>query len=159
MTERRDLIRAGVEMALYIALSLLGVMVALPLVMERTETISVATTLLVTAIGLLAAHWLAFSVSSRLETGGILSREALSELAAQVGGGLVAVAIAVVPLLVLPPPSGLFAAQLGLLALIAGVAYAAARPRAHSRARALAYTAAVVAGAAVVVALHDVGGH
>src|SRR4029078_11485656 len=89
--ERRDLIRAGVEMALYIALSLLGVMVALPLVMERTETIAVATTLLVTAIGLRAAHWLAFSVSSRLETGGILRREGLFELAGQVRGGLGAV--------------------------------------------------------------------
>ena len=157
--ERRELFRASVEMALYIALSLLGVMVALPLVMERTEAYSVAATLFVTAVGLLAAHWLAFGVSSRLETGGILSREALEELAAQVTGGAIAVAIAVVPLLLLPPPSGLLVAQLGLLALIAGVAYEAARPRAGSRTRALAYTGAIVIAAAIVVALHDFGEH
>jgi hypothetical protein len=157
--ERHELIRAGVEMALYIALSLLAVIVALPLVLERTEVVAVATTLIVTAVGLLAAHWLAFSVSARLETGGIMSREALAELGAQVGGGAIAVAIAVVPILVVPPPQGVLASQLALLALIAGVAYAAARPRARSRVRALAYTAAVVLGSAVVVALHDLGGH
>ena len=157
--QRRELIRAGVEMALYIALSLLAVIVALPLVLERTEAVAVATTLIVSAIGLLAAHWLAFSVSARLETGGILSREALTELGAQVGGGAIAVAIAVVPILVVPPPQGVLASQLALLALIAGVAYAAAQPRARSRVHALAYTAAVVFGSAVVVALHDLGGH
>ena len=157
--ERRKLIRAGIEMALYIALSLLAVIAALPLVLERTEAVSVATALIVSAVGLLAAHWLAFSVSARLETGGILSREALAELAAQAGGGAIALAIAVVPILVVPPPRGVFAAQLALLALIAGVAYGAAQPRARSRLHALAYTAAVVFGAAVVVALHDLGGH
>ena len=88
--ERRKLIRAGIEMALYIALSLLAVIAALPLVLERTEAVSVATALIVSAVGLLAAHWLAFSVSARLETGGILSREALAELAAQAGGGAIA---------------------------------------------------------------------
>jgi hypothetical protein len=157
--ERRELIRAGVEMALYIALSLLAVIVALPREMERTEAVAVAGTLVVTAAGLLAAHWLAFTVSARLETGGILSREALAELAAQVGGGAAVVALAIAPILVLPPPAGIFVSQLTLLALVAGVAYAAARPRAGNRARALGYTGAVVLGAAVVVALHDLGGH
>jgi hypothetical protein len=131
--ERRELIRAGVEMALYIALSLLAVIVAVPLVVEKTDAVSVAWTLVVSAIGLLAAHWLAFSVSARLETGGILSRESLAELAAQVAGGAIAMAIAVVPLLVLPPSQAVFASQLALLALIAGVAYLAAQPRARSR--------------------------
>ncbi len=136
--ERRELIRAGVEMALYIALSLLAVIVAVPLAVEKTDAVAIAGTLVVTAIGLLAAHWLAFRVSARLETGGILSREALAELAAQVGGGAIAVAIAVVPLLVLPPSQAVFASQLALLALIAGVAYwrsPASSPESATRAR------------------------
>ena len=63
----RELMRHGVEMALYIALSLLAVMVALPSAMERTETVEVAVALAVTTVGLLAAHWLAFRVSAQWE--------------------------------------------------------------------------------------------
>ena len=98
--ESRELKRHAVEMALYIALSLLAVMVALPSELERTETVEVALTLIVTAIGLLAAHWLAFRVSTRLASGGILNPQELSILAAQLAGGAVVVAIAVTE----PPP-------------------------------------------------------
>ena len=150
--------RHAVEMALYIALSLLAVMVALPSAMERTETIEVAVALIVTAIGLLAAHWLAFRVSTRLTSGGILSPQELAILGAQLVGGAVVVAIAVVPILFLEPPRGLFVAQIALLTVIAGVAYVAARPRA-TRGIALLYTAAVVVGAGIVVFIKDLVGH
>ena len=154
--EQTEVLRDGVEMALYIALSLLAVMVALPSALERTETVEVALTLIVTAIGLLAAHWLAFRVSARLTTGGLLSQAELSILAAQLVGGAAVVAIAVVPILVLEPPKGLFVAQLALLAVIAGVAYLAARPRAPSPGVALLYAAVVVVGSAVIVLIKDV---
>jgi hypothetical protein len=157
--DRTELLRDGVEMALYIALSLLAVMVALPSALERTETVEVALILIVTAIGLLAAHWLAFRVSARLTTGGLLSQQELAILAAQLAGGAAVVAVAVVPILVLEPPNGLFVAQIALLAVIAGVAYLAARPRAPNRGVAFLYAAAVVAGAAVIVFIKDLVGH
>jgi heme/copper-type cytochrome/quinol oxidase subunit 4 len=156
--EGRELRRYAVEMALYVALSLLAVEVALPRDMEEHETVSVATTLAITAVGLLAAHWLAFRVSARLESGGLLSREQLSILGAQLAGGAAVVMLTVVPILVLPPPTGLFASQLTLLTVIAGVAYAAARPTA-SRTRSTMYSAAVVLGTAIVVAIKDAGLH
>lgn len=154
----RELMRHAVEMALYIALSLLAVMVALPSAMERTETLEVALALIVTAIGLLAAHWLAFRVSTRLAEGGVLSPQELSILAAQLAGGAAVVAIAVTPILLLQPPNGLFVAQVALLTVIAGVAYVAARPRA-TRGIALLYAAAVVVGAGVIVFIKDLVGH
>jgi heme/copper-type cytochrome/quinol oxidase subunit 4 len=155
---RRELRRDAVEMALYVALSLLAVEVALPRDMEEHETVSVAVTLAITAVGLLAAHWLAFRVSARLESGGLMNREQLSILGAQLAGSAIVVGLTVVPILVLPPPTGLFASQLTLLAVIAGVAYAAARPTA-SRARSTMYSASVVFGTAIVVAIKDAGLH
>lgn len=156
--ERRELRRAAVEMALYVALSLLAVEVALPRDMEEHETVSVAITLAFTALGLLAAHWLAFRVSARLESGGLVNREQLSILGAELAAGAIVVLLTVIPILVLPPPSGLVASQVTMLALIAGVAYAAARPTA-SRTRSTMYSAAVVLGTAIVVAIKDAGLH
>ena len=157
-TERRELPRYAVEMALYVALSLLAVEVALPRDMEEHETVAVAITLAVTALGLLTAHWLAFRVSARLESGGLVDREQLSILGAELAGAAVVVLLTVLPILILPPPRGLFVSQLTMLALIAGVAYAAARPTA-SRTRSTLYSAAVVIGAAIVVAIKDAGLH
>ena len=157
--ERTEVLRDGVEMALYIALSLLAVMVALPTALEQTETVEVAVILIVTAIGLLAAHWLAFRVSARLTSGGMLSQQELTVLAAQLAGGATVVAVAVVPILLLEPPNGLFVAQIALLAVIAGVAYLAARARAPRPGIALLYTLGVVVGAAVIVFIKDLVGH
>ena len=112
--------------------------------------------LLVAAIGGLV--W-AFRVSARLASGGLLSQRELSILGAQLAGGGAVLAVAVVPILLLEPPRGLFVAQMALLTVIAGVAYLAARQRVARRGVALLYAATVVVGAAIIVFIKDLVGH
>ena len=83
-------------MALYIALSLLAVMFALPASVSSAAGASHAGILFVTSIGLLIAHQLAFRLSARLAHGKLASEHA-ELLAAQLIGGLLVTVVAVVP--------------------------------------------------------------
>lgn len=131
-------------MALYIALSLLAVMFALPASVSSAAGASHAAILFVTAIGLLIAHQLAFRLSARLAHGN-LAAEHIELLAAQLIGGLLVTVVAVVPVLVIGGPTGLRIAELALITFIAVVGYVAARGIPVSRPRALLYVAGVVA--------------
>lgn len=141
-------------MALYLSLSLLAVLLALP-----SATHDPLGPLLLTALGLLVAHLLAFAISSRLVTKGVLDGQARLAIAAQVVGGLVVVALATLPLLVWDAPSGLRVAEALMLALVAGVGYLAARQADVSRLRALVYVALVIASALVVLLVKSLTGH
>ena len=151
---RTERIREGVTMALYIALSLLAVMFALPSAFPADDPASHAEVLFVTSIGLLIAHQLAFRLSARLAHGKLAS-EHLELLAAQLIGGLAVTAVAVVPVLVLGDQAGLFVAELALIAFIAVVGYIAARGIPLSRPRSLLFVGGVVALTLVVIGIKN----
>ena len=137
-------VREGVTMALYISLSLLAVLVALPSSLDPGTAASPALTIFLTSVGLILAHTLAFRLSTRLVDHGRLSRANLELLGAQLAGGLAVTAVAVIPVLLIGGPSGVRVAELLLLAFIAVVGYAAARSVPLSRPRALIYVAITV---------------
>lgn len=145
-------------MALYVALSLLAVIAALPAGALSAEAYSPAIVVGLTALGLLGAHWLAF----RISTGLLFQRDSASAelelLAAQLVGGIGVAALAVLPLLVAGASIGLVLSQLLLTGTIAIAAYASARPRTAGRGRALLYTAVVVVITGAVVALKNLVG-
>ena len=140
-TER---VREGVTMALYIALSLLAVMVALPPNIGSRGTPHPALVVAVAAIGLLLAHMIAFRVSSRLVTGGAMGAAHLRLLAAQLAGGAVVTVVAVVPLLLLELPASLIVSELAVLGLIVVVGYVAARAHAERQWHAVRYVLGIV---------------
>jgi hypothetical protein len=142
---RAERIREGVTMALYIALSLLAVMFALPTSVAPTDAASHASLLFVTSIGLLIAHQLAFRLSARLAHGKLAS-EHLELLAAQLIGGLAVTLVAVVPVFLIGDKAGL---------IVAVVGYIAARGIPLSRPRALLFVAGVVALTLVVIGVKN----
>ena len=130
-------------MALYVSLSLLAVMIALPKDVAPASSDSPAAVLFFTSLGLLLAHQLAFRISAQLAHRGLLS-EHLEILGAHLAGGLLVTAIAVVPVLLIAGPTGVLVAELLLLGFIAVVGYMAARSVPLGRVRSLAYVAGVV---------------
>lgn len=156
---RRERIREGVTMALYISLSLLAVMVALPPDVSPSASASPATVILLTAIGLLVAHWLAFRISARLAHRGKVTSEHLQLLAAQLVGGLAVTAVAVVPVVIFDASTGVLVAELLLVAFIAVVGYLAARGVPVSHGRAFVYMTGVVALALAVIWIKNLVAH
>lgn len=146
----RDLWRESVTMALYISLSLLAALAAIPRITWSTRT-QVALTVFLTALGLLAAHIVAYSVSTRLVTQGNLNAEARRVLAAQVGAGLVVAVVAAAPALLVDSSISLEVAGFLLAAFIAAVAFTAAKQAGGSNGRAVMYTVFVLAFAAIVL--------
>jgi hypothetical protein len=140
--ERR---REALTMALYVSLSQLAVMAALPSSAEAAVVIAL------TSVGLILAHRLAFRLSSRLVDQGRLSAASLELLGAQLAGGLAVTVVAVVPVALLPAPYDIRVAQMLLLAFVAVVGYASARAAGHSRGRAVVEVASVVAAATLVL--------
>jgi hypothetical protein len=151
---RSERIREGVTMALYIALSLLAVMFALPSSVTPEDAASHAGLLFVTSIGLLIAHQLAFRLSARLAHGKLAS-EHLELLAAQLVGGLAVTVVACVPVLLFGDSTGLIVAELALITFIAVVGYIAARGIPLSRPRSLLFVAGVVALTLVVIGVKN----
>ena len=146
-------------MALYIGLSLLAVMVALPRNVTAALDPHPAVALFLTSISLLIAHQLAFRLSARLAHQGAIGAEHLDLLAAQVVGGLAVTAVAVIPVLVFEGRTGIVIAELALLAFIAAVGYASARTIHVSRARALLSVLGVIALVLVVLAIKEIVHH
>ena len=157
--QRQARIREGLTMALYIGLSLLAVMVALPRNVTAALDPHPAVTLFLTSISLLIAHQLAFRLSARLAHQGALGAEHLDLLAAQVVGGLAVTGVAVVPVLLFEGTTGVVIAELALLAFIAVVGYAAARTGRISRARALLSVLGVIALVLVVLGIKGLVHH
>jgi hypothetical protein len=147
----RERMREGVTMALYISLSLLAVLVALPTSFASETSANPALAIVLTSVGLILAHRLAFQLSTRLVHGWQLSAANVELLGAQLIGGLAVTAVAVAPVLLIGGFGGVLTAELLLLAFIAGVGYVAARSVPLSRPRALVHVAVVVALALVVL--------
>jgi hypothetical protein len=155
--ERREVVREAVTMALYVSLSQLAVLAALPL--DQAEGATLAWTITLTSVGLVLAHQLAFRMSSRLITkGSALEPLAPRILRAQLAGGAVVTLLAVVPVLVLGPDAIRLSAAL-LLLFVMGVGYAVARSAPMSRLRSLAYVLVIALLAGVILAVKSLVGH
>jgi len=152
-----ELIREATTMALYISLSLLAVLIAMPIGQEDAR-VRAGVTVLVTAAGLILAHHVAFRLSSRLVSGGMLTRESRDVLASQLLGGVPVAVVAAVPVFVLGEDPGENVAIALLLAFVALVGYRAARAS-TTRARALLYVGGLVVVVGVVLALKLAVGH
>ena len=147
----REVIREGTTMALYISLSQLAVLTALPAGSGADENLWWL--ILATSIGLVLAHQVAFRMSARLVSDGSrLDKDAPVLLRAQLLGGAAVTALAVLPVLVFGPSALRWSIGL-LLAFVMIVGYLVARSTPTSRWRALAYVvfvALVVVGVLVV---------
>ena len=97
----RLLAREAIASALYLALVLLGALVAMPESGFPNDAVLVRL-MLGTALGLVLAHWVAFRLAARLtEESGRLTATATQEAAAQILGAVAVAALASVPFLVL----------------------------------------------------------
>jgi len=152
-----ELVREAMTMALYLSLSLLAVIVAMP-VSNEENGVRAGVTLLVTALGLLLAHHLAFRMSSRLVNQGVLTDESVSALQAQALGGVPVAVAAAFPVFVLGELPGEYVAELLLVAFVALVGYRSAR-KATTPLRSLLYVLAVVLFALVVILVKLAVGH
>jgi hypothetical protein len=151
-------LQEAVTMALYISVSLVAVMLALP---RNLESLAQHPAVLVgiTGIGLIVAHLAAFTLSSRLVNEGLLSTRARDLVGAQLIGGLAVTGLAVAPRLVFEGYTAIVASELVLLGVIAGVGFRVARVAQLSRFRAALYVGGVIAVALVVLWLKGLGGH
>ncbi len=155
--EAREWVREAVTMALYISLSLLAVLVALPKA-STAESTDLWLTILLTAVALLLAHQLAFRISTRLVNKGLLDASGVKLLGAQLIGGLMAAVAAALPVLIFGPQA-VRASELVLLLFVAATGYRAARSVPASRGRALMYVASVVVAVMVVLFVKSLVGH
>jgi len=156
--ERREIWREGFTMALYISLSQLAVLTALPAASIEAST-TLALTIALTSVGLVLAHQLAFRMSSRLiAEGSRLEPMAPRILRAQLVGGALVTALAVLPVLLLGP--GAFRVSIALLLLfVLGVGYLVARSAPTSRPRSLLYVGFVAVLVVGVLVVKNLVGH
>lgn len=145
--------------ALYMALVLLAVLVAVPTEILPSDE-SVVGLLIGSAIGLTLAHWLAFRLAAHLtEEGGFAAQSAAREAAAQVAGGVGVAALAAVPFLLLDGETALTGALVVLAAMPALTGLAIARLRGRSWLSSLVTAAVVLLLAVVVVMVKEGLGH
>lgn len=148
----RESTREGVTMGLYVGLSLLAVVLAQPL-SRNDNRLEIAAVVFFTAIALLIAHMLAFSISSRLVSQGELDAKSRQIIGQQVLGGLTVTVVATVPLLLFPPHIGTWVTPILLVALVAGAGFVAARQAHVSNLRVIVYVALVVAITALILGI------
>lgn len=146
-------LREALASALYVALVLITTLAVLPVdrIPSDQEMVKL---LLGSAVGLVAAHWIAFRFASRIATdGGEWTTEAAREAGAQLVGGLAVAAAAAVPFLFLDGRSAVLA-SLVVLALVPALAgYGIARRQGRSRLAALSFALGALIVAGLVVTL------
>lgn len=157
--ERRLLAREAIAAALYLALVLLGALVALP--SDHLPAASDMVMLLIgTSIGLILAHWLAFRLASRVtDTGGLWTAAAAKEATAQVAGALSVSLLAALPFWLLDGKAAVWTALGILAALPALTGLAIGRLHGLSWLKATLLSAFTFAAAVAVVTLKASVGH
>ena len=157
--EERLVAREFFASALYMAMVLLAVLVAVPKDRLPSDG-AVAWLLLGSAIGLVLAHWLAFRLAAHLTVeGGFATASAAREALAQIGGGLAVAVLAAVPFLLLDGEAALTGSLLVLAALPALTGLAIARLRGRSWLTSALTASVVLVVAAVIVAVKAALGH
>ncbi len=145
--EERELLREFVTMTLYISLSLLAVTLAVPTAGDGPS----AWTVFLTGVGLVGAHLLAYSMSTRYVNDGVLDAESAKLLGVQAAAGFGVAVLAVLPVLLLPEGAGLELTATILVLIIGVVGFVTARNAGLSRLRSLGYVAVVAVIAAAVL--------
>jgi hypothetical protein len=135
--------REAITMALYVSISLVSVMIALPSELSPDEADRPALAVFLTSVGLMLAHTLAFRISTRLAHGE-LPAHVVAVLLAQLAGGLAVTVVAVVPILVAGGSAGVRLSEYLLIAFVGATSYTAGRASAMSRRRSMTYAAVVV---------------
>lgn len=153
---RREFFREAVTMALYLTLSLLAVLLAIPSSSEGGDPIGLV---FLTAVGLLVAHLLAFAISSRLVSRGLLDGQARMILFAQILAGGFVVLLVMIPMLLFDAPTSIRVAEGLLMAFVAWMGYLAARQANVSVLRSWLYVASVVVSVMIVLAIKAAVGH
>lgn len=141
--DQRELAREGTTMALYISLSQLAVLLALPATtVNESGRGSLSLLVLMTSIGLVVAHQLAFRISSRLvdHEGSVVHLPKV--MRAQLIGGAVSTGLAMIPLLLFGSHA-LWLSSVVLTTFVCWVAFLAARSIPVGRMQALRYTGLV----------------
>lgn len=137
-------------MALYITISLLAVLAAVP--DGDRSSIVVLGLIWGTATGLTLAHLLAFRLSARLVSAGRLEPHERMAIGAQALASASVAALASLPLLLAAGNAGLEVSRMLLAGFVGLCAYGAGRQSGGTRRRAVIYAAGTVA-VAVAVAL------
>jgi hypothetical protein len=156
--ERVEVIREGITMALYVSLSQLAVMTALPSQEASTDS-KLALTVALTSVGLVLAHQVAFRMSSKLVApGSKLEPLAPRLLRAQLLGGAAVTVLAVLPILLFGPAAYNWSVGL-LLLFVMVVGYLVARSAPHGRVRSLVYVLIVAVAVIAVLAVKSLVSH
>ncbi len=159
LAHRQVLAREFLASALYVAIVLLTALVALPKARMPSDA-SVVATLMGTAVGLIAAHFVAFRLAAHLTSEeGIAPAPVLSEAGAGFAGGLVVAVLAALPFAVLDSQDALLATLIALAILPALMGLAIARLRGRSWGTSLLAAGLVLCLALAVVALKTALGH
>ena len=156
--ERAELWREAVTMALYVSLSLLAVMTAMSSEDARANS-SLAATVALISLGLVLAHIVAFSLSTRLVTpSSQLEGIAPRLIGAQIVGGIAVTVLAALPIVVFGPAA--YTASIAiLLAFVLLVAYLVARSGGRSAVRSLTYVAIIAVVVLLVLWVKSLAGH
>jgi hypothetical protein len=145
--------------ALYVAIVLLAALVALPKDHVPSDA-TVVGILFGTAIGLIAAHFVAFRLAAHFTAeGGVAPAPILQEAGAGLAGGLLVAAIAAIPYLLWNGDGALTTTLLALALLPAFMGLAIARLRGRSWTTSLISSAVALAAALVVVLIKQQVGH
>lgn len=155
----RLLAREAVASALYLALVLLAALLVTP--DDRFPGDADAVRLLLgTAVGLVAAHWLAFRLAARLtDAEGAWTPSAAREAGAQILGALCVAVLGALPFLVLDGPAARRTALVVLAALPAVAGALIGRLNGRPWVSALATASLVLVVSAAVVTVKTVLGH
>jgi hypothetical protein len=156
---RREVVREGLTMALYVAVCLLAALSALAESASQGH-VRVLGVIWGTSFGLVLAHIYAFRMSTRLVAAGELPRADRELALSQIVGATTVALLCTIPVLALPPTSELDAVRLLLAGLIATVAFVVARSSGASTLRSATYAALSLAVAvAIAIAKNVLSGH
>ncbi len=131
-----ELRREGYTMALYVAICLLGALLALPEDDVRPHSLQVVWGV---TVGLAIAHWFAFRLSSQLVSAGAYRRSDVRLATAQLLGAAAVAGLSTVVILIFPERLEILAIELLLGGFVAVVAFVAARGGGTNRIRASLY--------------------
>lgn len=153
---RRELVKEGATMALYVAVCLLAALaVADEADVDHRPTI--LTVVWGTTLGLALAHWFAFRLSARLVAGGAVRRSDAELALAQFAGAVLVALVASVPVVVFADADTELAVTVWVvLGFIALVGLAVARSSGASLLRSVVYATGVAVLATTVVIVKNV---
>jgi hypothetical protein len=149
-TERR---REANTMALYIGISLLAALTALP-DSKNLHAHGLGVVWGIT-LGLALAHWFSFWVATRLVSSGEFAREDARLLLSQLAGAVAVATLASIAMLVFPDSVELNATELVLTSFVAVVGYLSMRWSGAGRTKAAAFAVAMLITATVIVELKN----